>query len=65
MPIIDNVYRISQICLAASAESALQNCLNALIKHWEKRNFKFAKKIQEMDVKKDWKEVGNVDVEVC
>lgn len=45
MPIWDNYDKIREICMAATSECALENCLDCLIKEWEKRNFKLAKNV--------------------
>eukprot|EP00111_Clytia_hemisphaerica_P005633 TCONS_00016358-protein len=41
--IVENAAKVYQICAAASSEYALQQCLQTLIKKWEKKNFKFRK----------------------
>ena len=43
MNIVENAEKVFLICAAASSEFALHQCLHALIKQWEKKNFKFRK----------------------
>ncbi|XP_057293707.1 dynein axonemal heavy chain 1-like isoform X2 [Hydractinia symbiolongicarpus] len=45
MSIWDNYDKIRKICMDATSECALENCLDCLIKEWEKRDFKLAKNV--------------------